>query len=481
MANDTIKCLMIGQTGIGKSTFLKNFPNAQLQSNENKMRETYAISAVNEKFETVNIEIENCDIALDTCLRDSDLIINNKVIPSNKIINTCNYKVIILSFAMDDLTSFELVKSKFEIEFKKKKKKKHSFILLGLKSDTLIPTATIKASLSINNPQEITNTSIVSSSTTENSVSSSTTDSAKKARVAFTKERSCSVNSNSSTSRLDNYSSAKSKKQKFKKRNHLESESDMSVAPIMPPASYYKKFAKSIGSSSFIQFSSIIDDINVCLSSNGSVSFSKKNSVNSKINAYDKLIKMIFKSNNQSTNAKSISKSISAPIDFNALVKFDSKSKTINDNLNNAIISEADNETYNLETEKSTTTTNTTNNNNNNNNGNNNGETNLVETNVTKKINNTTDSSVKTKLSRLFIGIGTYVVTCGGTHKSRRLAELKYLKKNNGEILVNNNESSKNNFDRSNKNIANLNRSFMRKKNSWLLLSSENSLNELDY
>lgn len=139
--SNTIKCLMIGPTGVGKSTFLKKFPNSeQLFNNSNATpsasqkstttnaikpsleRESFIIKTVNEKFENITIEIENIDISLETCLHDSDLIVNSKVIPSNQIINISNFKVIILCFAMDDFSSFELVRSKWEIELKKNKK-----------------------------------------------------------------------------------------------------------------------------------------------------------------------------------------------------------------------------------------------------------------------------------------------------------------------------------------------------------------------
>jgi GTPase SAR1 family protein len=137
-SSDPIKCLMIGQHGIGKSTFLRSFPGSQIKepSSQQPDKETYTITSVNEKLEPVEIQIDIFDIALDTCLRDSDLVINNKVIPSTKIITTSSYKCVILCFAMNDLHSFHLIKSKWEIEFKKNKARTHSFVLLGLKSDT---------------------------------------------------------------------------------------------------------------------------------------------------------------------------------------------------------------------------------------------------------------------------------------------------------------------------------------------------------
>jgi hypothetical protein len=229
---------------------------------------------------------------------------------------------------------------------------------------------------------------------------------------------------------------------------HTVTTSNKTNSSTMPALSYFKKFAKQIGShSGFVQFS-------VSQQTHG---LEKRSS--SKLNAYEKLIKSVFKSNSPATK---IPKSVSAPIDFNGLrVKLNSKTSRLQ---NDIVISQADNETYANENtssvigepietmiERSTTIENPI------------ANPNPAEAKPdTKKVVN--EFSVKTKLSRLFIGLGTYVVTCGGTNKSRQLAEIKYLKNNaNGQL-----------DKRSNL----ITRSFRRKKSSWLLLnSSETSLN----
>lgn len=72
--------------------------------------------------------------------------------------------------------------------------------------------------------------------------------------------------------------------------------------------------------------------------------------------------------------------------------------------------------------------------------------------------------SVKKKLSRFVIEVGTYVVTCGGS-RSRKLVHLRELKNGNG----------------GNGGNGNINNRLLRKNKSWLLLSSsEMSLNSLD-
>ena len=67
--------------------------------------------------------------------------------------------------------------------------------------------------------------------------------------------------------------------------------------------------------------------------------------------------------------------------------------------------------------------------------------------------------TVKEKFSRLFLGLGTYIVTCGSAN-SRKLANVKRM----------NLKASKTN--------GNLNNKFVDK--NWLLLSSHTSLNSLD-
>lgn len=220
----SIKCLMIGQAGVGKSTFLSKFPNAKKQiqvalsttstpskskstiNNVNKTplpsdewKETYTIEFMNNRFETVRIDLDNCDISLDTCLHDASA---SKVSPSpslvhsatgngfnsefsrtsvkrddydnetssslapttavtvtstgtatisaqqlsippismlpthsSKFIDISPYNVIVFCFSLDDAHSLELIKSKWEIELKKNRAQQHSFLIVGFKSD----------------------------------------------------------------------------------------------------------------------------------------------------------------------------------------------------------------------------------------------------------------------------------------------------------------------------------------------------------
>ena len=84
-----------------------------------------------------------------------------------------------------------------------------------------------------------------------------------------------------------------------------------------------------------------------------------------------------------------------------------------------------------------------------------------MNTNNSLKINESI--SIKKKFSQLFVGLGTYLVTCG-TGKSRQLRfnnTAAYSKQNKTSII-----KSKSNL--------------VKKDKSWLLLSSEVSLNNLE-
>lgn len=163
---------MIGQAGIGKTTFLKKFPNSKLLENDETTNETtppssqpatkkpwkesYVIEYMNSRFETVRLEMDNCDISLETCLQSTTVqsISSNEIgetshqslsklqyipmlpVQSSKFISIDVYNVIILCFALDDSNSCELIKSKWEVELKRNRAlQRHSFILLGFKSD----------------------------------------------------------------------------------------------------------------------------------------------------------------------------------------------------------------------------------------------------------------------------------------------------------------------------------------------------------
>ncbi|CAF1081985.1 unnamed protein product [Brachionus calyciflorus] len=382
MSKTSIKCLMIGQAGIGKTTFLNQFPNCvnhAIQPEENKslIKEIFSFETLNNKFENLTIEIQNCDITLETCLTDTDLIVNNKIIPSNHFINISNFNCIILCFAMDDPNSFELIKSKWEIDLKRNKNKQNSFILLGLKSDLSNKTY---------DGEELKSRKNVSI-----------------ARNSF-KKRSCSVNSTSSTSKLA----------KRNKTEILENDSDQKNS-----LSSYKKFSKLIGSMDFVQYSSFNDNLNYAKSKNP-------------LNSYEMLIRNILSkyntknpNTNVSVNKKIIPKSISAPI--SNLVSRKSRKEKMDLRPLNSVHFENKSILH------------------------------LNEENITmpviKSVKTTEPISIKSKLSRLAIGLGTYIVTCG-SNQSRRLADFKKMSNNKQKSI--------------------------KKNKSWLLLASEMSLNNLE-
>ena len=421
--SNIIRCLMIGQSGIGKSTFLKEFPNSKTHVNTFADRENVSIECLNQSLDAINIEIENCDIALETCLHDSELIVNNKVIPSSKIINTCVHKVIILCFAMDDPGSFELIKSKWEVDLKKNKKNKHSFVLLGLKSDKICSK---KGKKNENN-------------TEENHTSSESL------RMKY-KKRSYSIESNSSTSKLHSQT-----------RPIADSFVTEEETTSLKPNSYYKKFAKTIGANSFVKVSNNQDE----------KSFEK-------LVSYDKFIQSICKPNKKSLESNSIPNSESMiagpneetlkkigfknriPKSFSAPLRLIKNRKQKNlTTLNESNCMESGEFSCNGNAnDMSYSTTNS----------------NDLEQKKLKKNEQyenleqiESSFSIKEKLSRFVIDIGTYVVTCGGSN-SRKLVHLR---------------PGKNEFGAKFSKYSSNNRSFRRKK-SLLLVSSELSLNTLN-
>ena len=430
MIANNIRCLMIGQHGIGKSTFLKQFPNSKMHVNHFQDRENFTIECLNQSLEMVNIEIENCDISLETCLLDTDLIVNNKVIPSSKIINICAHKVIILCFAMDDPGSFELIKSKWEIDLKKNKKNRHTFVLLGLKSDTVCSKRD-KKHYEIHNGEKI-----IDSAGDE-----------EQALKLKQKKRSYSINSISSTSKLH--------AQKSPMSNSCDLDEEFTS---LKPIRYYKKFAKTIGANSFVKVSNNRDE----------KSFEK-------IVSYDKFIQNVCKTNKKSfdeyknNNSSSLNSSSESPIPSqinDTPIKKLSIRNRIPKSLSAPLRLIKNRKTKNLISLKEQPEFD-------------NQETsfdersNELEKKKQKKnekyenLEQETDTpfSIKDKLKGFVIDIGTYVVTCGGTN-SRKLAHLK-SQNEYGARLTNRFNSGCNN------------RSFRRKK-SLLLVSSEHSLNTLD-
>lgn len=365
MSNST-KCLMIGQHGIGKSTFLTQFPNSkphlptlpssptnQLQHHQYASRENYTIPYphVNnnaDPFEMSIIEVENCDVTLETCLHTKDLIVNNKIIPSSQIINTCPYKVIVLCFAMDDPSSFDLIKSKWEIDLKKNKKMRHSFVLLGLKADMVRSTKDKKKSPKSN--------------------------------------RSLSIGSKSNFDTDQNLDI-----------NKFSSKTTTSSRPI----SYYKKFAKLIGAQSFIKVSNTDENSfekivaydrfiqNICKVAKENKSSSLECSSSQSFNEDHEVCDFQDLSQDKKSNFKRLPKSLSAPLRI-----FQRKSQTPNVISNNEKIAPVNHdENYqNLEQQQTESS-----------------------------------FSIKSKLSQFVMNVGTYVVTCGGSN-SRKLAHLKRSK-----------------------------------------------------
>ena len=158
---------------------------------------------------------------------------------------------------MDDPGSFELVKSKWEIDLKKNKKNRHTFVLLGLKSDTVAFMKKSSSKKSPGEPSEDQNTSA-----------------AENLKLKF-KKRSVSINSNSSTSKLDF--------QKSSIADHFDTDEDYST---LKSISCYKKFAKAIGAHSFVSASNNFDE----------KSFEK-------IIAYDRFIRNICKISKKATSS----------------------------------------------------------------------------------------------------------------------------------------------------------------------------------
>lgn len=380
---ESVKCLMVGAKGIGKTTFLKQYPNSKLVSSESI--ETYRINCLNEfknkskSFEYLDIEIANYDITADTLFvcNQTELLET-----SEKIINTNNYKVIILCFAMDDLASFELIKQKWKF-YLKTANLAHNIILIGLKSDKI--SSCIK-------------------------------------QLGTCKERSSSISSNSSTSKLH--------LNRMRLRTLSDSDSNYTHSLLAD----FKKFAKKISQFKLIQSSSIEHSVDLFKST--------KNSIES----YANLSKSICKCNmrktsetNNSTNTNTnnntknklnkLPRALTAPINY--LATHRSRKPLDEKKLTESVA-------FDKNDEKLT---------------------------ITKLKPETSNLTIKKKISQLFIGLGTYLVTCG-TGKSRRL------------LLTNNNTNHR--HHQSKINIIKSKTNLIKKDKSWLLLSSEVSLNNLE-
>lgn len=93
-----------------------------------------------------------------------------------------------------------------------------------------------------------------------------------------------------------------------------------------------------------------------------------------------------------------------------------------------------------------------------------------------------TSLSIRGKLSRFAIGLGTYLVTCGATTRTRKLADMKRLKNKMTYEETSSMATTKNNSSVITSGLSSsAARKFPIKRNkSWLLLSSELSINSTE-
>jgi hypothetical protein len=422
MENEIIKCLMFGQAGIGKSTFLRSFPNCKKLPFDHESddsvspaqagtkKERYLIEYMDNKFEPRRVEIDNCDISLETCLHDHTLLANHDLLTpvtlscSSQFINIANFKIIILCFSMDDAGSFQLIKSKWEIDLKRNKSREHAFLLVGLNK-------------TINGGQKDAQTTAAAASTNKS----------KKTK----KVRTSSTTSNSSTSKLQ---------KKFKHRERLHSELD--AVTHKQQLKQYKAFAKQIDALSFIQ---------IATESGGG-----SNPAN-KINSYERILSNLTKKHelmslNHKLTASStlrkkfnIVKSISTPIAF---IKASKSTTRIREECLSveSLSNFHENTSFMVNNQEDSSTPQSPRPD----------EAKITPPPAEKQATNS-DLSIRDKLSRLAFGIGTYLVTCGSA-QSRKLASLKQFKHKNtiGSAVP-----------------------AVKRNKSWLLLASDVSLNNM--
>lgn len=440
MLTNRIQCLMIGQHGIGKTTFLQNFPNIEQTSLPDSRKESFKFNCVNSKqypkkktkfvsegtneFDNIDVEIDNYDITAETYINTNDLM-EGIEIETTRLINANSYQLIILAFSMDDSQSFELVKSKWETELKRNSK--YNFILLGLKSDVAENIKTEDKE----NEEVLENLSI-------DSVLTDTTSEQKKKFFGLKKsntfahriKRSCSINSNSSTS-------------KFELRKQLSS-SDNELNAQMFTIKVYRNFAKQIGGAHFIESTNVekktvaykinkytLFTQNICSIFNNLQLQSSNSSLKQLSNSENTFPDSNFSKTKIDIIREKVPRSLTAPIDY-LVKKKNSPNKILTDNFVPSV------------QETSATFTKLDN-----------------DTQLNIKSDTTANVSVKEKLSRLFLGLGTYIVTCGSAN-SRKLVIANRLK---------NMKVSKTHNDLNHNKLVD---------KSWLLLSSHNSLNSFD-
>lgn len=245
MSTNKTRCLMIGQRGIGKTTFLEKFPDSirlnptsnletfkfncinSKQSMKNKSKATTDRELSTENYEHLEVEVDNYDITSETYLNTNDMGDLKFESESTRIINISDFKVVILAFAMDDSNSFELVRSKWETDLKKNSK--YEYILVGLKSDSSSDKQNARKSELGQSIEDIVKDGITLVPEFDNKKDSKI----KKSNTFAYKKRSCSINSNSSTSRLQ------------LKRSNSFSESEAPSSQVFSKKDF-KLFAKQI-------------------------------------------------------------------------------------------------------------------------------------------------------------------------------------------------------------------------------------------
>jgi GTPase SAR1 family protein len=410
---------MIGQAGIGKSSFLTRFPGVQhspaTHTGDELKPACYTLETLNAAFDKVTLEIECCDIAIDTCLHDTDLLVNNRILPatathSAQFINTSRFNVIILCFGMSDPISFEIVKCKWAVDLKKNKKQKHAFVLLGLKTKTNVAKLADTGALFGDSPAEIKQSRLRAT------IKKLSPKSRQRSPLDKTK-RSLSANSLSSTSKIhkptngNNVNFYDDDDDQFSNDFFTQDDAAVTSAYKRLSISHYKKFAKLISSSSqnFIQHQSSLPSL--C---------NNNDPATVDLNTYDKLLQCIVKSgealtataHTKTNNVVKLTRSITAPLTrpihmLANRAKHRKIDENCKENVNNELIVEmtvVDGEQV----------------------------ANITNSNEQKQHKNRLVKSesaplgLKDKLSRFAVNVGTYIVTCG-TQRSRKLKHMKNL------------------------------------------------------
>lgn len=428
---------MIGQAGIGKTKFLQNIPNVTQIESDIQFKETFKFTCVNScqsvkrksktidsftngsqedqsNFDQIEVEITNHDINMDSFINTNDLGDVNFT-GSQKLVDANGFKIVILAFSMSELDTFELIKTKYETYLKNNQCRNSHFILLGLNSDDPAKESQLEKCEAEEIIQTFKELNIL---TTPSPVTKRNKSKIKKSNTFSYKKRSCSINSNSSTSNLH--------------MNRKNSNTDLDTQETrLLRSKACKNFAKHIGAGSFIKSSKTdykspqtvntysLLTLSICsIFNNTQLTESNSKSLD-KSKGADEPKAMLEK----------IPKSLSAPINY--LIKRKKTEKNdVSENYNfNSNPDEPSDHAFTK-----------------------------LDDNAARQFDN--NVSVKEKFSRLFLGFGTYIVTCGSS-QSRKL------------VLANRLRSMKHSRTHND-----LNSNLVDK--SWLLLSSHTSLNSLN-